>query len=171
VNTIRAFILAAGFGERLKPLTDHIPKPLLPILGRPVIEKVFERIEGLGVEDFGLNLHYRAEMIKERGSASVYSGKTYFFFEKSILGTGGALKNASEFLGSSFFLVHNADILSDISIEALVEEHCSSGNIATLAVHNYDKFNNLLVDSSGMLKELCRSGAEDHSRLCKTAFT
>jgi NDP-sugar pyrophosphorylase family protein/aminoglycoside/choline kinase family phosphotransferase len=171
VNTLKTFILAAGYGERLRPLTDHIPKPLLPVLGKPVIEQVFGRLSGLPVESFGMNLHHKAGMLKEWASSSVYSRQIKLFFEQTLLGTGGALKNASEFLGRSVFLVHNADILSDVNLEALVKEHLSSGNIATLAVHNHERFNNLLIDSSGMLKHVGSSGADDASILCKIAFT
>jgi NDP-sugar pyrophosphorylase family protein/aminoglycoside/choline kinase family phosphotransferase len=171
VETIQAFILAAGYGERLRPITDHIPKPLLPILGRPVIELVLEKLSRLPVKFFGINIHHKSEMLMQWAASSPYRGEIELFQEKAILGTGGGLNNAREFLKRSTFIVHNADILSDISLERLVEEHFSSENILTLAVHDYEKFNNLWTDSAGNLRNVGKSETEGSSRLCKMAFT
>ena len=63
-STINAFILAAGLGERLRPITDHIPKPLLPILGKPVLQSVLEKISALPVSNIGINIHYKKELIE-----------------------------------------------------------------------------------------------------------
>lgn len=143
---IKAFILAAGLGERLRPITEKIPKPLLPICGVPVIERVLERIEEQVLLDgVGINLHYRAEDIKKRLKMHPLSRKISFFFEDPILGTGGALKNAEKFLKGSFFIVHNSDIVSDVDLKKLMEFHLSKGNIATLVIHDYAEFNNLVV--------------------------
>jgi NDP-sugar pyrophosphorylase family protein len=169
VETIQAFILAAGYGERLRPITDFIPKPLLPILGKPVIELVLDRLSQIPVKSFGINLHHKSEMLMQWVASSPYAGKIELFPEKAILGTGGGLSNAREFLGRSPFIVHNADILSDISLERLVEEHFSSGNLVTLAVHDYEKFNNLLIDSRNL--KMWGSLEYRGPRLCKMAFT
>ena len=166
---MKAFILAAGYGERLRPVTDYTPKPLLPILGQPVIEIVLERLARLPVDSFGINTHHKSEMLTQWASASKHANKIELFHEKAILGTGGALRNASEFLNSSVFIVHNADILSDISLEALVKEHSLSGNTVTLAVHDHGKYNNLWIDNSGNLRRIGNAGIS--SRLCKIAFT
>lgn len=171
METIRAFILAAGYGERLRPITDHIPKPLLPVLGKPVIGIVLERLAGLPADSFGINLHHKSAMLIQWLDASPYSENMERFYEKTLLGTGGALRNAAEFLGRSVFIVHNADILSDINLEMLVEEHFSSGNTVTLAVHDYEKFNNIWIDSAGSLRKVGKAGTELPSRLCKMAFT
>ena len=76
------------------------------------------------------------------------------FPEEPVLGTGGALKNAEGFLKDNTFLVHNSDIFSDIDLAKLVEFHLSSGNLATLAVHDYPEFNNLVIDDNGLLVEM-----------------
>ncbi len=171
MKKINAFILAAGFGERLRPITNYIPKPLLPVLGKPVIEIVLERLAGLPIDSIGINTHHKSEVLMQWLDASQYADNIELFHEKTILGTGGALKNAEKFLGSSAFIVHNADILSDISLGRLVEEHFSSGNTATLAVHDYEKFNNIWVDSAGIFKNTGKSAAGLPPGLCKVAFT
>ena len=74
-----------------------------------------------------------------------------FFTEETILGTGGALKNAESFLKEGTFLVHNSDILSDINLETLLEHHLRSNNLVTLAVHDCPEFNNVVIDESGFL--------------------
>ncbi|MDA8432820.1 MAG: phosphotransferase [Nitrospiraceae bacterium] len=150
----RAFIPAAGLGERLRPITNHLPKPLLPVLGKPVIERVVERLSALSVKRIGVNLHHKPEMIRAWAEESGYAADLAFFFEETILGTGGALKNAEAFLKDGPFVVHNSDILSDISLETLLDSHFSEGNLITLAVHGYHTFNNVWVDDSGRLRSV-----------------
>lgn len=160
-----AFILAAGRGERLSPITDYIPKPLLPILGKPVLESVLERVSASGIHKTGINLHYKKKDIEKWVRRSAFS-EIELFPEDPVLGTGGALKNAEGFLKNSTFLVHNSDILSDIDLTGLITYHLSSGNLATLAVHDYPEFNKLKVDGKGLLKSI---GASKKSK--KLAFT
>ena len=153
---LSVFIPAAGLGERLRPITDHIPKPLLPILGKPVLESVLEKVSGLPVTAIGVNLHYKKEAIEQWISQSAFGSKVVLFPEDPVLGTGGALKNAEGFLKDGAFLVHNADILSDIDLEKLIDFHISSKNLATLAVHNHPEFNRLILDSNGLLKDIIK---------------
>lgn len=154
---INAFVLAAGLGERLRPITEHIPKPLLPICGRPVLALILERIESLNPERIGINLHHRAFMIKEWLDKHPLRHKIDIFYEDPIYGTGGALKNAEVFLKESTFIVHNSDIISDIDLRKAFDFHLSAKNIATLIVHDWPEFNNLIV-SDGMFKGLRSSG-------------
>ncbi len=163
--------MAAGYGERLRPITDHVPKPLLPVLGKPVIELVLERLASLPIASFGINTHHKSDMLMQWLEASPYSEHIELFHEKMLLGTGGALRNAVEFLGKSVFIVHNADIITDIDLEMLVKEHFASGNTATLAVHDHEKFNNIRLDSAGNLRKVGKAETEPPSGLCKKAFT
>jgi len=151
---LNVFILAAGLGERLRPITNHIPKPVLPILGKPVLESVLEKVSALPVAAIGVNLHYKKELIERWIKQSAFSDKVTLFPEDPVRGTGGALKNAESFLQNSAFLVHNADILSDIDLEKLIAFHKESGNLVTLAVHNFPEFNNLVIDENGYLTEI-----------------
>ena len=146
------FILAAGLGERLRPITNHIPKPLLPILGKPVLESILEKVSSLPINNIGINLHHKKKAIENWIKQSAFSKNIELFPEDPILGTGGAFKNAGAFLKNSTFLVHNSDIISDIDLEQLITFHLSAKNLVTLAVHNYPEFNNLAIDKKGSLK-------------------
>ncbi|MBI5681910.1 MAG: phosphotransferase [Deltaproteobacteria bacterium] len=159
-SIVTGFILSAGLGERLRPITNHIPKPLLPILGKPLLEIILEKISSIS-DSIGINLHHKKELISEYINNSSFKERITVFNEEPILGTGGALKNAEELLSRGTFLVHNADILSDIDLERLIEFHFSSENIATLAVHDYPKFNSLIVDEKGYLKDVVK---QPHSK-------
>lgn len=156
--SLKIFLPAAGLGERLRPITYHIPKPLLPILGRPLIEITLKKFSAVSSGKIGINLHYKPEMIKEWIKSSVYADRVELFPEDPILGTGGALKNAEGFLSDSHFLVHNADILSDIDFIQLIGTHLASENIATLATHDYPKYNNVVVDDNGFVIDVENPG-------------
>jgi len=164
---ITAFILAAGFGERLRPLTNHIPKPLMPILGKPLLQHLLDKIEGLAPTAVGINLHYKHDVLEEWIRHSSFRDKVALYHEDPILGTGGALKNAVDMLGKNTFLVHNSDIVSDIDLSRLIGFHFSSGNIATLALHDCPAFNNVLVDDdncyAGIAKNTGHSGKKLHA--------
>ena len=151
MKKLNVFILAAGHGERLKPITDHIPKPLIPIVGKPVLQIVLERVSTLPFNKIGINLHHRRAAIENWVAQSEFGNTIELFPEESILGTGGAMKHAEAFLQDGIFLVHNADILSDIDLVKLIEAHLSSGNLVTLAVHDCPQFNTVAVDEKGSL--------------------
>ncbi|KAF0144272.1 MAG: hypothetical protein FD156_1957 [Nitrospirae bacterium] len=172
--SLKIFLPAAGLGERLRPVTYHIPKPLLPILGRPLIEITLKKFSAVSSARIGINLHYKPEMIKEWIKSSVYADRAELFPEDPILGTGGALKNAEGFLSDSHFLVHNADILSDIDFVQLIGTHLASENIATLATHDYPKYNNVVIDDNGYVIDVENPGTStpNPDRLArKVAYT
>ena len=100
---LSAFILSAGLGERLRPITNHIPKPLIPVLGKPVLESVLEKVSALPVDTIGINLHHKKIMIETWIKQSAFSNRAKFFPEDPILGTGGALKNAESILKKQHF--------------------------------------------------------------------
>ncbi len=145
------FLFAAGLGKRLRPITDHIPKPLLPLLGKPVLQRLLENLSALPFEKIGINIHYKKEAIEQWTAGSLLHDRIRLFPEEKIMGTGGALKEAAALLREGTFLVHNADILTDINLLNLLEHHLSSGNTATLAVHDFPEFNKLVIDENGFL--------------------
>ncbi len=156
---LNIFLPAAGLGERLRPITNHIPKPLLPILGKPIIEGILDKLTLVCNGSIGINLHYKPDMLREWAVRSTWADRISFFPEDPILGTGGALKNAESFLSSRNFIVHNSDILLDINFTRLIEEHLSSGNIATLVCHRLPELANVVIDTHGQVLDVENPGA------------
>lgn len=147
----KAMILAAGYGTRLKPLTDGTPKPLLPVGKKPMIHYVLNCLKKNGIEEVVINLHYHGNMIKENlGDGSIYGLKIDYTEEKEILGTGGGIKNAEEYLKDDTFVVFNTDILVDIDLSDGLNFHKEKQGIATLILrhHDTDKYNIIAVDKT-----------------------
>lgn len=154
---IKGFILTAGLGERLRPITNQIPKPMLPILGKPVIDYAIERL--CCVKEIAFNLHYKSEFISKWLLNHSKQHSFHIFYEPTILGTGGALKNAEVFLKKSeSFITYNGDVYSDLDISILINAHQSGQSIATLAVVDYPSINTLCIDKDGFLKSLSKEG-------------
>ncbi|TAN45229.1 MAG: hypothetical protein EPN22_04340 [Nitrospirae bacterium] len=168
-ETVNAFVLAAGFGLRLRPITNRIPKPLIPIAGKPLLERILDKIRVSVSGEIGINLHYQKETLEGWLKSSSFSN-VKIFVEDEILGTGGALKNAGAFLSDKTFVVHNSDIFSDIDINRLIAYHKRKGNLVTLAVHDFPKFNNLFLDEAGLLKNVGLSRPEYSQNLVSRAF-
>jgi NDP-sugar pyrophosphorylase family protein len=150
---MKAMILAAGIGSRLRPLTDGIPKALLDVGGVPMIERVIRRLESAGVTEFVVNLFHLGDRIIEfLASKGSFGLRIEFTRETELLDTGGGLKNAAWFFddGRPFFL-HNVDVLSDIDLEGLLRFHHTAGALATLAVQTRRGLRQLLFDRGGRL--------------------
>ncbi len=167
---LSVFILAAGLGERLRPITNYIPKPLLPIVGKPVLQSVLEKVSALPIYKIGINLHHKREVMERWINQSAFSKNIELFHEEPILGTGGALYNAGAFLKNSTFLVHNSDIISDIDVKQLTAFHLSSKNLATIAVHDYSEFNKLEIDEKGFLKSVGTASGKNSKYLAFTGI-
>ncbi len=171
---VNIFLPAAGLGERLRPVTNHLPKPLLPILGKPIIEGIAERLTAVCDGRIGINLHWKQELIRAWAASSPWKERITFFPEDPILGTGGALKNAQSFLAGAPFIVHNSDILLDIDFSRLVEAHLSSGNTVTLACHRLPHLSNVVIDKNGQLLDVENAGESRPNPLIvadKVAYT
>lgn len=148
---IRAFILSAGFGTRLKPITEKIPKPLLPILGKPLLERIIRNLYKTGIFEIAINVHHLAEKITNFLEKALPIENFKIFYEKEILGTGGGLKNAEAFLKKAPFLVHNGDIFTDFELNLLIKTHLEKRPLATLVVLDNPVENRLFLDDEGYL--------------------
>ena len=130
-------IFAAGMGTRLKPLTDHVPKALLPINGKPMLEHIILKLKAAGFDHIVINIHHFGDQILDFLAANNNFGiKIYISDERDyLLDTGGGIKKASKFLqGKEPFLVHNVDILSNIDLQQLYKNHLETNPLATLLV-------------------------------------
>ena len=138
----KAFVLAAGLGTRLRPLTDQLPKPLIPVGLKPLITFAFDHlIADTGVEEFIVNTHHRAEAFEAAFPEAQYRGRPlHFRHEQVLLDTGGGIKNIADLLGPQpeTFLVYNGDILTDLPIGPAIEHHRASGNEVTLVLRSQD---------------------------------
>lgn len=131
---MKAMILAAGFGTRLKPLTDTTPKALIPCRGKPLIIHQIEKLKAAGVHYIVINAHHLKEQIVDFFKQNKFDIDIYISEEDEILGTGGGIINAKKhFENDKYFLVVNADIISDADIEKFAHSHLEN-NFATLAV-------------------------------------
>ena len=136
-----AFVLCAGWGERLQPLTNQVPKPLVPICGVPLCEFALARIAKTGVERIVINTHRLPDqfirLFPEYPEPSHYDGIPVFFrHEEVLLETAGGLKNIEDLLLSGPVLVHNGDILADLDLGALFAAHTGGGALCTLALRS-----------------------------------
>src|SRR3984893_5323483 len=129
----QAFVLGAGLGRRLRPLTDDLPKPLIPIFQKPLITFALDHLCGLGVESFVINTHHLATQFEDLGGT--YAGHPLrLVHEPVLLGTGGGLKNVEGLLRPEPFIVYSGDLLTDFALEPLIDEHFRKGNDVTLAL-------------------------------------
>jgi len=129
----RAMILAAGLGTRLRPLTDELPKPLVPVGDRPILAHIAARLAAAGIEEAVLNTHHLAEAFSAARLASLPL-RLEVLHEPSILGTAGAIVNAGRHLGDGDAIVWNGDILAPVDVAALRSAHRRGGALATLVV-------------------------------------
>ena len=135
VATVRGFILAAGFGERMRPITEHIPKPLLPVGNLPLIAYAIKLLAHHGITDLIINLHHLGKQIKDAlGDGSDYGVRVTYSEEEEILGTGGGLKKMHELLSDETFVVVNGDSIFRTDYRALHEFHLKKKADATLAL-------------------------------------
>lgn len=152
---MKAMILAAGFGTRLRPLTDLRPKPLVPVANKPVIEHIIDYLKDSGVTRIVVNVHHHAKQLSEHIENGRYSGVTFQVrHEPDILGTGGGLMNVADFWGDDTLLVVNGDILTTIDLMAAIETHKQSDALATLVLHDHPSFSQILLDGAGCVADI-----------------
>lgn len=151
---MKAMILAAGLGTRLQPITDTLPKALVPINGRPMLEIVIQRLKSFGISDILVNVHHFADQIVEFLQHRKNFGIAIHISDErdQLLDTGGGIKKATWFFDEAQpFLVHNVDILTDLDLSHLYSAHLNSQALVTLAVKNRPGSRFLLFNSDNLL--------------------
>ncbi len=180
---MKAMILAAGLGTRLRPLTNDRPKALVEIAGRTLLEITIERLRQFGVSEIIVNVHHFAEkMIEYLKAKNNFGIRIEVSHEDVLLDTGGGLKKAAWFFleegGSAApFLVHNVDVISGIDLSKLVAHHTQNDALATLAVQQRETSRYLLFDQQMQLcgrqyvKEQKTEMVRNAARTAPLAFT
>ena len=132
-------ILAAGIGERLRPLTTIYPKALVPVVNTPMIDRIIQFLAIHGVEKIIINAHHHARMLRDYiEGENPLSVKVEIRIEKEILGTGGGIRNTEDFWGNDPFIVINGDILTQVDFRAMLEFHVDHQADMTVAVRLYE---------------------------------
>ncbi|MCK4258584.1 MAG: NTP transferase domain-containing protein [Halanaerobiales bacterium] len=149
---MKAIIMAGGQGARLRPLTCNLPKPMVPILNKPVMEYSIELLKDHGITEIGVTTYYLPEMIRDYfGDGSRWGVKLQYFLEEEPLGTAGSVRNATEFLDESFIVV-SGDALTDINLTDAIRYHNSKGGLVTLVLSQQPvplEYGVVMIDENG----------------------
>ena len=153
VKPMRAMVMAAGLGTRLRPITWEIPKPVVPVGNVAIVEHLVHALAAQGAPEIIANLHWFPDTVKKRlGDGSNHGAEITYSFEEELLGTAGGVRNVADFLtggDDDVFVVVAGDALTDIDLKALVADHRANGGAATLAVKRVDdvsQFGVIIVD-------------------------
>lgn len=167
---MEAFLLAAGLGTRLKPLTDDRPKALVEVAGHTLLEINIRRLAALRPDRIVVNIHHFSSMMRDYIESNHWGTEVCISDEsKMLLDTGGALKKAQPlFSGCEPIVVHNVDVLCNINLDEMVAKHMESGSLATLAVARRDTSRQLLVNSSAQLAGWQNSATGERLLVSKT---
>jgi NDP-sugar pyrophosphorylase family protein len=161
---MRAMILAAGLGTRLKPITDELPKPLVPVVGIPNIVRIITHLKRSGIFEIVINTHHLPHLLEQAlGNGSRYGVAIAYSSEKEILGTGGGIKQALPLLGDQTFVVINGDALFTPDIPMVLELHKKQTGLATLLVRedpDSDTYGTVGLDKKGQIRKLVWAGDE-----------
>lgn len=148
-------IFAAGLGTRLRPLTDNMPKAMVPVAGKPMLQRVIENLAQHGCHDIVVNIHHFGQQIIDFLDQNDNFGQNIIISDERdlLLDTGGGILAARQWLDDGTpFIVHNADILTTLDITAMYKHHCASNADATLLVKSRNTQRYLLFDGDNQLK-------------------
>jgi NDP-sugar pyrophosphorylase family protein len=152
---MKAMIFAAGKGERLRPLTDKLPKALVPVAGRPMIEYPLSLLRHYGIREIVINLHHLGEQIEAHlGDGAALGLKIFYSKERVLLDTGGGLLKASPFFQNETFIVINTDVLIDLPLSELIAFHRQNRATATLVLRPdplADQYGSIDIDPDGRI--------------------
>jgi mannose-1-phosphate guanylyltransferase len=151
---MKAMIMAAGVGSRLMPLTESVPKPMIPMANRPLMENIVDLLKRYGFDQIIANLHYQGDSIShyfEDGSS--FGVNLLYSREDELMGTAGGVKKCAWFLDDTFIIV-SGDALTDADLGHLIEQHKKKGALATIALKQVDEVENfgiVITDSDGLI--------------------
>jgi len=174
---MKAMVLAAGQGTRLKPVTDRIPKALVPVAGRPMIEFALLLLRHYGVRDIVINLHHFGRQIEDHlGDGQRFDVKISYSHEAELLETGGGLLKAKAFLQQGTFIVINTDALIDVDLAAVLNDHRQNQAVATLVLRpdqDADRYGSIDIGADGRIRRFLdhRSPEQPLGAIRKLMFT
>ena len=154
---MNAMILAAGRGERLQPLTDRLPKPLIPVAGKPLLHYTLSYLKNCGVKEVVINLHHLAEQIQSFvGDGRAWGLRIHYSHETHLLGTGGGIQKASPYLLQGPFVVMNGDILLELDLNDVLRFHQSNNAQVTMVLRRdpeVDRFGAIEIDGYNRVRQ------------------
>jgi NDP-sugar pyrophosphorylase family protein len=172
---MKAMILAAGFGTRLKPLTNDLPKPLFPVLNRPILEHALHFLSTNGIKDIAINLHHKSEKIIDYfGDGKDFGVNLHFSKEEKILGTAGGIKKLQPFFKNETFLVINSDILADVDLKNVLKFHKDKNSKLTLVVRqdpNAEKYDSIQRIEEGRIVHFLGRSIKNSEPTTQVMFT
>jgi NDP-sugar pyrophosphorylase family protein len=169
---VKAVVLSAGYGTRLGDLTRDLPKPLLPVAGRPLVEHVILNLARGGFDEIAVNLHYRPELVRDAlGDGSALGVRITYSYEPELLGTAGTLASLRPFLSGSQFAVHYGDVVTDHDFAAMLDAHRRRSALLTLLVHARPGSNSVVVlDDAMRLTEFVERPDAGHPARTRSAW-
>ncbi len=155
LRSMKAIVLAAGYGTRLSPLSNYLPKPLIPVLGKPLLQHILSRLKKSGFTDIGVNMHHHADLVRQFIAAQEPGLNISLSYEPEILGVAGGIGAFREFLADEqCFMIHNGDVLSTIPVDRLAAVYEEKRPLIAMVLHNYPAYNNVSVAVDGTICDL-----------------
>jgi len=154
---MKAMILAAGFGTRLRPLTEMKPKALMPVANKPILARNIEYLIRYGIREIIVNAHHHSQQVLDYLKDASFGINIEVRVEPEILGTGGGIKNTEDFWDREPFFVINSDILTDVNLASVHNLHQTSGSLVTLVLHDCEPFNQVQVDDQWNITDIAKA--------------
>jgi len=168
---MKAIVLAAGYGTRLVPLSNYLPKPLIPVLGKPLLWHILTRLKACGITEAGVNMHHHADMVQEFLKTQNPGIPVTVSHEPEILGVAGGIGAFRAFVrNEEFFLLHNGDVLSTIPLEQMAAAFFKKRPIIGMVLHDYPPYNNVCTATDGSICDL-RDTLNPISAIRRLAYT
>jgi NDP-sugar pyrophosphorylase family protein len=168
---MKAIVLAAGYGTRLVPLSNYLPKPLIPVLGKPLLWHILTRLKACGITEAGVNMHHHADMVQEFLKTQNPGIPVSVSHEPEILGVAGGIGAFRKFVcNEQFFLLHNGDVLSTIPLEQMAVEFQKKKALIGMVLHDYPPYNNVCTATDGSICDL-RDTLNPISAIRRLAYT